>query len=814
MMCKARLCRRPLVVGMLLSLALLCLSGCTTATSDVDTAQERLDSPSPPLDGRHTLTQSFIARHDNLCEIELLPAIYATPSQGALCLQLRSTGPGRVAVAEQHVDATAIRDAVPIHFAFDPLPHSQGQRYELHAEGEPGVQVGFWYNSVDAYDDGQLTLNQQDTAGDLRFVTRYRYSWPLVFQDALAVMVAHGWLLLPLLVLLIAPGYALCRDLAELHDPVSVAALSLATSLAIVPVTLLWSTVLHLRWNRTACVLAFSVLTMYGAVQLLRRRFQHRVKIENRRHLGAIVAVGGIFAATLLLRMLQVRDLVLPAWVDSPQHVLVTTLITRSGQVPRSYEPLLPIQRFIYHFGFHAINGAFHWLSGLPVPQAMLLLGQVLNAASSLMAYVLAVRLTQRRAAGVVAALVTGLISYMPAYYVSWGRYTQLTGLLLLSGAAVITLDWLHEERCDRRHLVLAALLQAGLILTHARVAVFSACFVVVYLLLESAVRFGGDQRPSLQRLWRRAGQLITLVLLLSGPWLVQVLSGFYSALQASGDGLEAIPGYNVLPWTLLFVPRNRELFTLAAVGALSGLVQRRKETVWLLGWCGLAALVVNPGWLGLPSLGFLNNATAVISLFVPLSVLVGQAFVLLWDHVPTWLSRLTSRDIRAAARGALALLLLLAGLWGAWGMISVVNPTTVLATAEDLAAMSWITENTPADAVFVINARHWQLGTYAGTDGGYWIPQLTGRRTLLPDLSYSYGDPDYVQRIRGMAELVSALENAGDPDFLKLMEEEKVTHIYLGTKGGPLKPQMFLSDARYRTLYSTGAVWIFALPR
>jgi hypothetical protein len=402
----------------------------------------------------------------------------------------------------------------------------------------------------------------------------------------------------------------------------------------------------------------------------------------------------------------------------------------------------------------------------------------------------------------------------MPAYYASWGRYTQLTGLLLLAGAVVATLGWLEAERWDTRRLVLATLLLSGLMLTHARVTVFGACFLIVYLLFQTQDYWRGGQPAMLRRLWLQAGALGAMVLGVSGPWLAQVLSGAYAALQATPAGLQAVPSYNVFPWAFLLVPNNRELMALAAVGAVSGLVQRRKETLWLLGWCGLVALVVNPGWLGLASLGFMNNATAVIALFVPLSVLTGQAFLILWDLVPAWLSRLASRDIQAVVRAALALFVALAGVWGAKGMISIVNPATVLATAEDMAAMQWIAENTPTDAVFVINTHHWQLGTFAGTDGGYWIPQLTGRKTLLPDLSYSYGHPDYVQRIREMAQLVSELENANAPDFLKLLDVEQVTHIYVGAKGGPLKPQMFLSNARYRTVYSTGAVWIFAVVR
>ena len=71
-------------------------------------------------------------------------------------------------------------------------------------------------------------------------------------------------------------------------------------------------------------------------------------------------------------------------------------------------------------------------LAGLPLAPTMLWTGQALNALHGLSVAALATYLWRRPIAGVVAALVVGLLSIMPAYYVSWGRYTQLTGLLLL----------------------------------------------------------------------------------------------------------------------------------------------------------------------------------------------------------------------------------------------------------------------------------------------------------------------------------------------------------------------------------------------
>jgi hypothetical protein len=792
------------------------ITGCTPYVLDVGIAQERLDVATPPLDGSHTIMQSFVSQRPNLCEIELLPAVYETPGQGTLTLRLHSPITGDTELAGQSVDVAHIHHNVPLRFTFGAQRDSAGKAYELLIEGSSGVRVGFWYNNVNAYGEGQLELDGASTGGDLRFVTRSRYDL-LVMAREIAALLGSGQLAIPLAFLLLLPGYALWHglNLANGNDPIANLGLSLAISLAIVPVALLWSTVFGLRWERTLCLVAFAVLALCVLARLLRTQFRDLAPwttADNRR--SALAAVM-LFALTLLVRLVQIRNLVLPAWVDSPLHVLVTELVTMHGQVPQSYEPLLPVNSFIYHFGFHADTALFHWLSGLAIPQAMLILGQVLNAAGGLMAYLLALRLTRRKVAAIAAALVVGLVSYMPAYYVSWGRYTQLTGLLLLPAALVTAIDWLEARRRDHCLLLVAGLLQAGLFLTHARVTVFSVCFLAAYLLYESLARGRHRNKGGNFELWERAGLLALLTMGLSAPWLVQVISGTYSTLRAAGRSLRGDPSYNAFPWGFLFIARNRELMALAAVGAVWGLLRRKKETVWILAWCGLVALVVNPGLLGLPTTNLVNNATAVIALFLPLSVLDGQAILFLWDHGPPLLARLgLQRGAATAVRATLLVLAVGVALWSAWGMVSIVNPATVLATGEDVSAMNWIEENTPPDAVFLINTRYWQLGTYVGTDGGYWIPQLTGRRTLLPALSYTYGAPDYVRHITDMARTVSEIKDADDPKLQDMLEQEKVTHVYVGARGGPLAPQMLLGNSHYRPVYSTGAVWIFEVRR
>ncbi|MBM4429925.1 MAG: hypothetical protein FJ026_06185 [Chloroflexi bacterium] len=794
--------------------------GCKPYTSDLDVVQERLDLATPPIDDSHSILQSFVCQRPNLYEIELLPAVHGPSEQGIWHLILRSAAPEHRELARQSVDVALVQHNEPLHFAFSPQEDSAGKHYELLVEGTPGVNAGFWYSSVEAYGTGELLLDGHP-CGDLRFVTRCRFGLPQVLQE-LASLRQELWLSVPLTMLLLLPGFLICHclHLTQTQDPIADLACSLGISLATVPVALLWSTVFGLRWQRSGCLLASGLLAVLALATLLRTRFKAFSPWTAPRNRLLVLGAAGLFGLTLALRFVQIRNLVLPAWVDSPQHVLIAQLVSIQGQVPRSYEPLLPVSSFFYHFGFHAEAAVFHWLSGLEIPQAMLILGQVLNAASALMSYLLTLRLSGRRLAALSAAFLVGLVFYMPAYYVSWGRYTQLMGLLMLAGAVPIGLDWLESERPNWRQLVAASLMLAGLVMTHARVTVFGACFLLAYLLCESFLKPGAEGPPAPGRrwkLWRHTLLLALVVLGLSGPWLVRVITGIRDTVRAAGGILIGDPAYNAVPADLLFVARNRELMALALLGVLCGLLRRKRETLWIVGWCILVALVVNPGWLGLPNTNLVNNATAVIALFLPLALLGGEAIACLWDlgvgYMGTAMEQLGTCPI-ARPQVMLAVLFTVFGLWSAWGMVSLVNPATELATAEDLAAISWIEEETPADAVFLINARYWQLGVFVGTDGGYWVSPLTGRRTLLPPVSYVQGPPEYAQHINDMARIVAEIKDGDDPQLLQILEKEQVTHVYVGTRGGPLTPQILLHSASYRPVYCSGAVWVFEVNR
>jgi hypothetical protein len=524
----------------------------------------------------------------------------------------------------------------------------------------------------------------------------------------LAIMLAGlAWLYGPagrlpavLTLLLFGPGFLLERALLSCANlpPIVRPTLWLGLSLSAVALIYEWATVLGLALTppvlallAAACGLAV-IWRIWNGEWAKGRAVEGASLLRSPAHpfTPSTLALLAILVLTLWTRFYEIRDLALPNWVDSVHHALMIRVAAERGQAPLSLRPYLPVDQLPYHWGYHVFVAATMRLAGADLATAMLWSGQVLNALHALAAASLAAYLWRRPLAGVVAALVVGLLSIFPAYYVSWGRYTQLTGLLLLVPLMIVWLELLRlqpalpaglpplDVRTSRpgsrswRLPVVLALLLAGLCLVHFIVLVFGLCFMAV-----SGIGWALSARRQL--LWPRltgAAAGAGLALALSGPWLWLLAS---RALLPSGVGeAPALVGrgaFYALDTRLLWAGHNRLLVALALTAALWGINRRirvvAQQIVWFAALCvltnpglalyllpavgvvllmwgvarrrvlaalgGAALLLLNPVLIGkLPYLGVVNVETIVISIFLPIGVLLGGGAALLWERIET----------------------------------------------------------------------------------------------------------------------------------------------------------------------------------
>jgi hypothetical protein len=478
--------------------------------------------------------------------------------------------------------------------------------------------------------------------------------------------------------------------------------------------------------------------------------------------------------------------------------------------------PYAPLSTFTYHFGFHGMAAWLHWLSGISVAQSVVVTGQIMSALAAPLAYVFTLRLfgTQRAALG--AAFAVGLLSMFPAYYVNWGRYTQLAGQMVLPAACIawmllldraVTLD--VRPQALWRPLALAVIATAGTALNHYRIGAFAALFVIVYAgyVLITRVR---SPRAFLRLISCGAlagGGAVLLTL----PWLLRIregallrLAGYYLSTSTDISNGYSAPDMaralaNGMGW-------------LALIGLLALLGARRWQALVLIGWAGLAWLAANPHLLGLNGSGILSNFAVIVAAYLVLAPLAGAGIAAVFNT--------GERVVRAWPAGAAALpialgAVLLAG--GVYVQARMVDPTYSLYTHADDQAAGWIRSETPPNAKFFVNSfPAFGATVYAGSDGGWWLTLTAGRETNLEPMALGFEAADttgYYQTVldRNRAVLQHPIDS---PAAAAALRAAGYSYLYDGPAANP--PGEYLDPARlnasplYEQVYSQDGVTIW----
>ncbi len=607
------------------------------------------------------------------------------------------------------------------------------------------------------------------------------------------------------------PGYAILAlfNPRMTIDPVERLSLALGLTLAVIPLSLYGMTLLGL--SQTPNVITLILLSCAGiTIWDLWRNVKAGGVETLKEYRFTILLFLVIFLAALVARLWGVAGLDYPLWTDSYHHTLIAQIIADTGQVPSSYEPYAPIHDFTYHFGFHAIVAWFNLLTGIPIPRSVVLVGQMINALVVPTTYVLAKRLWGKASIGLLAALILGLFSHMPAFFVNWGRYTQLTGQMLLPVVLCFYAFTLDQNKQPGRLIALTAIGAAGLFLTHNRISLF--------LLVLSGLYF-------IQKLWQerrvpnrwksllmKSLLIFTIAFLLDLSWIVNFTKVFGSQVADMVlDGYQIDRFGNYYAWGRQYLIEygvRLELWILAGLGILLGAI-RRDRNVLLLSLGSILLFTFSlTHVVGIPPL--FSALIVFIWLYLPLGLL--GAYLI--DACIAWIQRrwpgmhLASRWIR------LMTLLLLASITYA-GVIKIRDitlPENGFVRAEDLTAIDWIRENTPEEALFYIATHFWTPVVAHGLDAGYWLPFLADRQTILPPQNYgSDGTQPYEDFINQRARELSQADTM--ESLHKVMLEYRVTHIYVGERPTHLSGEQFeLCPQLFELQYHQENVWVYSV--
>jgi len=501
-------------------------------------------------------------------------------------------------------------------------------------------------------------------------------------------------------------------------------------------------------------------------------------------------------AVALVWRFWQARELVLPNWVDSQHHVLIIRKMIEFGGLPSTLEPYLP-GPFYYHFGFHAVAALFSVLSGLDPAASVLMLGQAISACVGLTVYTLAKQLGKDWRIGLLAAVFVTFVTKLPGYYMTWGRYTLLTGVMILPVAIAEVLHaWDNHDHWWQ--LAGLSLLTAGTLLSHYFTAFLFVLFLAILgiqWLVETIRKKSAD--------WK----LIASIAISTFTGLVLASRWYYRIFVYSNAASR--PVFRVMETETLKSSWDYLKYLVGPIGGyiliglgLIGLVWsvfKTKKIIFQL-WAIIVLFFAIP--TGFRLMNFRNDYFALV-VFIPIAITSAFGIVLLFCKL------IKRKDIATV----LVLLVGVAlGITGAFQNARAINAETILATQSDLDALEWIKTHTPDDARFFINTVGWSQNTCRGTDGGGWILPVTGRWTIVPTVFYPMSaDADYVKRVADLGMWAGSITECND-DFRQLVSDARINYLYIKEGVGSLQPAALTACEGVSQLINIDGVHIYLI--
>lgn len=628
------------------------------------------------------------------------------------------------------------------------------------------------------------------------------------------------WLTIP--AMLVLPGLALLRvcwfESLTFSERWS---LAVGMSCALPPLLLLLSELLGIRWNSWLCW-GYLAIALIIIVWPLHQPATWRSRIAEWQLSRHDVVLLLMFGMALMVQSYNARDLVVGSFGDSYHHTMIAQLLVDNGGLFASWQPYAPLTTFTYHYGYHSNVAWLHWLTDIPITQSVIIIGQVQNALTIPLIYLLTRRLTGNERAALWAALLAGFISLMPAYYVNWGRYTQLIGHNVLMATVVTWMALLHVtlERPMRRMAVvglsvLAVIMTSGIALTHYRVTVFAACFVGVYglYLLVTKVRFWSV-------LCRMVGvsvvvNVATLITLL--PWVIRWREGRMLQVGAALASTNVGTGeFNYLPLLqdVLSLYASPFLLVCAALGITVLIWQRCGRGLVLVGWAAAVWVAANPYLIGFNGAGIISNFAVIIAIYLILAPLSGVAIDAVSSSI---VKKVHATHLNSSVQMIAGTALLL---WGVSVQQQVVDPQFQLFTQADATAMEWIVKETPSDATFFVNSfAAYNNSVQVGTDGGWWLWFMTDRKSSLPPAIHGMENaeqPGYQFIVNEQNQAVNQ-HPIDSPDAVAALQAQGYTYLYDGPIdtspiGETINPEVLVQSDLYELVYDKDGVTIWRI--
>ncbi len=123
--------------------------------------------------GTSTIAQTFVSTGDNLSAIRVMFSSPLQPQGGEVSFSLAESASKNEILHHLTLSLKAINDCTRHFFIFPPIKHAKGKAYTFWFTSSPpaGNRLSLWYEPTDAYQEGQLLINNEPPGGDLYFTT-------------------------------------------------------------------------------------------------------------------------------------------------------------------------------------------------------------------------------------------------------------------------------------------------------------------------------------------------------------------------------------------------------------------------------------------------------------------------------------------------------------------------------------------------------------------------------------------------------------------------------------------------------------------
>lgn len=454
-----------------------------------------------------------------------------------------------------------------------------------------------------------------------------------------------------------------------------------------------------------------------------------------------------------LSRIVQIGTLYVPNWIDGYNHFETASKLLLSRSLISKYT----------HLGF-ILSALFDYrllssLTQLGLAEIILVSGQKFNILTCISFYLLAHRIADNKFTPLFSTILYSFWAPFPSYLISWGRYPFLSGLSLFP-LVFLFLVGTKEKKLNSSLLMITLI---ALLFYHYSVLLFAICILLAQIVL-------GLFEKKRETNW----ELIVLLIL-----IINICIKLYGLFN------------------------HRDLF-LDLSHTISDNAEDNIGHIFLLTWKNGGALVWSIGFMAMVSSvikrselnSLLTLTISLILLFYIVQFLAFEGFIFGFDNfvimIPVFLCMYSisfiDRLLMIKSISKYAWIILVGfSLVGFNITLRIVNPVTILFTHADQSAFSWLVQNTTPKTIIYINSFKWK-GKYIPSDGGAWITNLTGRRTIFAGSEEEILDfnesirkqtPEYIYIGGGLGELdVSKITLSRNFELVYLQDDVSIFRI------------------------------------